>query len=112
MLGLRHSQHGNKTWGPPGGHIDFGEDPDQAVTRETQEETGIIIKRPEFKAITNDIFKKTGKHYITLWYEVSTTSEPRVTSPQEIDRWQWFDRDDLPEPLFLPIKNLVDNNKL
>lgn len=112
LLGLRRTSHGNQTWAAPGGHIDFGEDPVQAVTRETLEETGITIEHPKFKTITNDVFKETGKHYVTLWYEAFTADEPKVTSPREIDSWQWFTRDHLPEPLFLPLKNLVDKTKL
>lgn len=32
------------TWGLPGGKIEFGEKPNQAIVREVQEETGVICK--------------------------------------------------------------------
>ena len=31
----QHTSHGNGTWGPPSGHIDFGEAPEQTAIRET-----------------------------------------------------------------------------
>jgi len=29
--------------------------------------------------------------------------------PDKHEDRQWFERDDLPEPLFLPIQNMIDN---
>jgi hypothetical protein len=39
LPGLRKSAHGNGTWCPPGGHLEYGESFEAAGVRETREET-------------------------------------------------------------------------
>jgi len=108
LLGLRKSEHGNGTWCPPGGHIEYGESNEQAAIRETKEETGLQIS-PEnitFKGITNDFYQESGKHYITLHFVChSFSGSPKVTEPDKCACWQWFDLDNLPENLLLSNKN-------
>ena len=49
-----------------------------------------------------------GKHYITIWMEGECESgEPAITSPGEMSELGWFAWDALPEPLFLPLANLL-----
>ena len=36
LLGLRKSIHGNGTWCPPGGHLEYGESFEQAAVREAK----------------------------------------------------------------------------
>ena len=42
---LRHRRLG--IWVQPGGHVDAGEDPEQAAVRETLEETGLVVHHVE-----------------------------------------------------------------
>lgn len=108
LLGYRLSKHGNGTWAPPGGHLEFGETPIQTAIREVCEETGLIIpqnKISEF-AYTNDIFPD--KHYITIHCRIDNfIGVPKVIEPDKCNVWKWFDTDKLPEPLFLPVINLL-----
>ena len=62
LLGLRKSAHGNGTWCPPGGHMEYGESFEAAGVRETREETGLEIepKRLEIAGVTNDFFAESG----------------------------------------------------
>ena len=101
--------HGNGTWGPPSGHIDYGERPEQAAVRETQEETGVTVSEVKFRVITNDVFEAEQIHYITVWFEAKyVAGEPKVNSPEEESEVGWFTWDALPQPLFLPLQNLLD----
>lgn len=109
LLGLRRRSHGAGTWAVPGGHVDFAESPESTAIREAYEECGIKIKKPKFITITNDVFELEKKHYITLWYLAETSENPKSTAPEEIDDWQWFDVNQLPQPLFLPLVNLIDS---
>jgi len=104
-----HTSHGNGTWGPPSGHIDFGELPEQAAARETYEETGVKIDEVKFRVITNDVFEEEQQHYITIWFDANYVSgEPQVRSPQEESEVSWFSWHDLPQPLFLPLQHLLE----
>jgi 8-oxo-dGTP diphosphatase len=108
LLGLRRGAHGAGTWSPPGGHLEFGEDPVACVRREALEETGITLEACEFVGVTNDVFEVEGRHYVTLFYKATTFSGvPSVREPDKCDTWQWWSWDALPSNLFLPLSNLL-----
>ena len=109
LLMKRSGSHGEGTWSCPGGHIDFGESLEECAIRETKEETGLDIKNIEFKAITNDFFPLNHNHYVTVWMKGEYTGgEPTLASPREGTEIGWFEWYNLPEPLFVPLKNLVE----
>ncbi len=108
LLEKRARVHGAGTWGPPSGHIDFRETPEQTAQRETQEETGVTIASPLFLGITNDVFEAEQKHYITLWFAaVYESGEAKLKAPEEESEVGWFPCDALPQPLFLPLQHLL-----
>jgi len=109
LLEKRAHVHGAGTWGPPSGHIDFGETPEQTAQRETLEETGIHITNLNFLGITNDVFESAQKHYITLWFNaIYQSGEATCKAPEEESEVGWFRQDDLPQPLFLPLQHLLE----
>lgn len=58
---------------------------------------------------TNDIFEKEDKHYVTLFVISEYDSgEVKNIGPDKCDKGGWFSWDDLPQPLFTPIKNLLN----
>ena len=108
LLGERIGSHGANTWATPGGHLELGESIEDCAKREVLEETGLIVDSIEKFTFTNDIFEKEGKHYVTLFVVASRVSgEPQVTEPDKCKQWKWCRLDDLPEPLFLPLINLL-----
>ncbi|TFH89742.1 nucleotide triphosphate diphosphatase NUDT15 [Vibrio ouci] len=108
LLGERIGSHGAHTWATPGGHLELGESIEECATRETLEETGLVVDSFEKFGFTNDIFEKEGKHYVTLFVVASCSrGEPKVTEPHKCKQWKWFELDELPEPLFLPLTNLL-----
>lgn len=109
LLHRRKGDHGPGTWSTAGGHLDFGETPEACAIREVWEETGVHIGRMQFVGITNDVFAETGRHYITIWMRGEVISgEPTVHAPDEVETVGWFAWDSLPEPLFLPLRHLID----
>lgn len=106
LLGKRKGAHGEGQWAHPGGHLEFGETLDACVRRELAEETGVIPLTQKQGPWTNDIMEN--KHYITLWMFVPEFQGiPQVLEPHKCEGWEWFAWDALPQPLFLPVKNLV-----
>lgn len=111
LLGERIGSHGSHTWATPGGHLEMGESIEACAKRETFEETGLVIESFKKLTFTNDIFEKEGKHYVTLFVVGSCSSgEPQITEPDKCKQWKWFDLEELPEPLFLPLTNLLEES--
>jgi 8-oxo-dGTP diphosphatase len=112
LLGKRKGSHDSGTWCFPGGHLEFMENLEQCAKRETKEETGMEIDNIKFLTLTNDFFIKENKHYITIFMtaEIEENQEPKIMEPDKCDRWDFFYTNDMPSPLFSPIKNLLKQN--
>lgn len=109
LLGLRKGAHGENTWSFPGGHLEFKESWEECSIRETKEETNIEIDNLEMIGVTNDIFEKENKHYITIFMRADYKSGELVRmEPDKCEKWEWFDPDNLPSPLFLPLLNYIE----
>lgn len=108
LLGKRKNAHGEGTWSPPGGHLEFGESPQACAQREVVEETGLCVTNIRFVSFTNDIFMQEDKHYVTLFMLADYQSgTPTVLEPHKCQQWAWFTWQQLPQPLFLPLENLL-----
>lgn len=111
LLGKRIGSHGEGDWAFPGGHLEWGETLEGCVKREVTEETSLKVKNIHFKAITNDLFKKENKHYITIFMSCDFAGGTlKIMEPDKCLEWEWFSWDKLPKPLFLPIRNLIRQN--
>jgi len=118
LLGQRHADperadsllHGQGTWTMPGGKLDFGEDLKEAAIREVLEETGIKLKKENLKfiSLTNDIVSDA--HFVTAGFLCQEfEGEAKVMEPDEITKWQWFNIDDLPKPMYFPSEKILKN---
>ena len=111
LLMKRKGVHGTGTWTTPGGHLDFGETPEQCGAREAKEEVGLDVVDLRFRAFTNDIFELEGQHYISIWMDgKSTSGEPTIAAEEEVAEIGWYAWGALPSPLFLPLENLLKEN--
>lgn len=110
LMQQRQGSHGEGTWSPPGGHLEYGETPEDTSHREVLEETGCEIENVRFAAVTNDFFKDEDRHYIT-WWTMSDwrAGEPYIAEPEKCIAQMWTDFDNLPEPLFLPWQQLLSS---
>lgn len=109
LLGKRAHTAAEGYWQFPGGHLEIGETVTECAQREVLEETGLQIINAKHAAFTDAIFRMAGHEYITLYVAANhQVGEPRVMEPDKCDCWQWFSFDALPEPLFEPIKLLLE----
>lgn len=108
LIGERLNSHGENSYACPGGHMEFGESWEETAIREVLEETGLNIANPRFLGITNDIFAKENKHYITI--AVATDyidGEPEILEPNKCSSWYWVDIESLPRKKFIALKHLL-----
>lgn len=107
LMGQRMVEHGEGTWSIPGGHLELYESWEECAAREVLEETGMKITNIRFLAATNDIFKSSGKHYVTIWVQSDwLANEPTITEPDKFIAMEWRDFNCLPSPLFSPWEQL------
>ncbi len=108
----RQGSHGSGEWSFPGGHLEYFETLEDCACREVKEELDIEIENLKFLTITNDIFEKENKHYITIYFTSDYKSgDYKIMEPDKATDIGLFDKNELPEPLFLPIRNLLENEK-
>lgn len=110
LLLKRIGKHGGETWCPPGGHIEYWETSLQAAKREVKEEAGldIEIKDMTTELVTEDFHDKEKKHGIT--FHIITKKYqgiPKIMETEKCSKIGWFNTNNLPTPLFLPVKTFL-----
>lgn len=109
LLGKRKGSHGSSTWGLPGGHLEPGESIEECASRETAEETGLIVDTFTRVGFASDVFEEEQKHYVTLFVKANNSEGvPRILEPYKCESWQWFAWDAMPEHLFKPFRSFVN----
>ncbi len=109
LLGKRKGAHGSGSWAFPGGHLEFNESFEDCAKREVFEETGLSVKNLQFLTITNDLFYQSSKHYVTVFVVCEHESGiPQRKEPDKCEQWDWFFWNKFPKPLFLSLKNLLE----
>ena len=113
LLMKRTGSHGEGTWAPPGGHIDFGEVAADTAKREVKEETGIEINNIEVMGFTEDLFEAEDKHYVTIFLRADRAGGELKKTDREWTEIGFFDMTDVSSmDLFASFKNFVEGNLL
>ncbi|BDH45852.1 NUDIX domain-containing protein [Salmonella enterica subsp. enterica serovar Choleraesuis] len=109
LLGRRAGSHGSGDWAAPGGHLEYGETPEQCACREAAEETGLKLDDLRAGPWCHSHFAERQRQYATLFiYAQSQSGEPQRCEPDKCEGWQWFAPDALPAPLFAPLAALIE----
>ncbi|KAI3744280.1 hypothetical protein L1987_57357 [Smallanthus sonchifolius] len=96
-------------YGLPGGHLEFGESYEECATREVKEETGLDIKNIEWLTKTNKFYHD--ETHLEVIYMRAYLSDPDQTpqnvEPDKCEGWEWYDLNNLPEPMFGPLREML-----
>lgn len=110
LLAKRKGAHGEGTWGSVGGHVEFGESPIETARREAREELGIEIGNIQFATCSS--IRIEGKHYIDISFTAEIVfGEPSIQESDRIECIGWYPLDNLPSPLFAPVRILLEQLK-
>ncbi len=118
LLGKRHEDpekassllNGAGTWTMPGGKLDFGETFEEGAKREVLEETGLKLNKVDVICVNNDMVETA--HFVTIGlFSDDFVGEPKVMESDEITEWQWFDINNLPNPIYFPSARILENYK-
>ena len=108
LLGFRKKSPGKNSWQCPGGLLEVGESVFDCAIRETREETGLYINHLEFGPYTNNYFEDENFHSVTLYVTANMAGgKLDKKEPDLAKNWAWFAKDKMPEPLFLPLQILM-----
>jgi 8-oxo-dGTP diphosphatase len=97
---LIKKNYGKRRYGLPGGRIEAGETPRDAVLREVQEETGMRVHVRQIVGVYYLTYADGRPPLISIACRCEIESgEPTVPASGEIGEVGWFHPDDLPAPL-------------
>lgn len=113
LVGKRKGTFGDGYYCVPAGHIEKGETVFECARRELAEETGIKAGKFEFKCVKlMKNFKLDGvwaDPYVAFCVEAKNwKGEPKNMEPYKNDEWEWHNTNKLPDPLFPPMKRLLE----
>lgn len=109
LLGLmtkKWAYQGEQVYGVPGRDIHFGEKIGDTVKRNIKEEFDCNITT--YKIISVNANYALGNHYIGIGVVAEIASDPQVLLPDDWEKWEWFDKKNIPSNLFPATKNLID----
>ena len=103
-------------WNVPGGVLEFGEDPLDAVKREVKEEIDVEINITDELGASSFSLRADQQHWVSFAYACKITKGSlKIMEPEKIDDLQWFDLDKIPTPhspsLPMKIKRYLKKNK-
>ena len=99
LLARRAGEPYRGYWDLPGGFLDEGEHPLDALRRELREETGLEVEPGEFVGIWMDRYGDADDAHATLnlyWTARVLGGEPRAAD--DVSELAWFRPDELPSP--------------
>lgn len=102
ILLLDHVLRPKSGWGIPGGFMNHGEQPEQAVAREIMEEVGLEVTNIKMLRA-----RTVGRH-IEILFSAEAEGEPEVLS-REIKSAGWFALDEIPGEMSSAQKFIIKN---
>lgn len=85
-------------WAIPGGHLEDGEQVDEAAVREVKEETGLDVELDGILGIYDEPGRDPRGHVISVVY-TATPNSGALQPSTDAEEAAWFDLEEIPEEL-------------
>jgi NAD+ diphosphatase len=106
LLARRAQEPDKGKWDLPGGFLNEGEDPRDALRRELVEETSLDVELLEFFDVVVDRYGDEDDAQWTLnLYWTCRVLDGTPTAADDVSELRWFSRDELPPPAELAFRN-------
>jgi len=111
LVGKRKGSQGAGEWSMPGGHLEYGEKPEECARREAFEETGLKLLTVSSPFNATSAINAAGTQYITLLVNATIADEDEAVlrEPNKCEGWEWHRMFEVPKPHFAPFKLLLAN---
>jgi ADP-ribose pyrophosphatase YjhB (NUDIX family) len=109
LLGLltkKWAYQGVQVYGVPGRDIRFNERIEKTVKRNIKEEFNCNVIRHKIICVNENF--ALGNHYIGIGVLAEIDGEPKNLIPEDWEKWEWFNKDAVPDNLFPAAKNLIE----
>lgn len=108
LLGLlkpKWNYQGEQVYGVPGRDIRFGEKIGDTVKRNIREEFDCNVTKYEIICVNANY--ALNNHYIGIGVVAEIDGDPKILIPEDWEKWEWFNKDQIPHDLFPATKNLI-----
>ena len=98
------------SWTCPGGKQEYEETVLETAIRETKEETNLLLKDVQVFTASDEF--QSDRHFVTIGVISSSyEGELKIMEPNKIDEWKWFNINELPNNIYTPSKNMIEEYK-
>lgn len=92
-------------WALPGGFVEYGESTEEAIKREINEETGLVVKELELFGVYSKPDRDPRVHTVSVVYICDTEGEP--SSGSDAKNLRFFPLDSLPEKIAFDHRDII-----
>ena len=97
-------------WCIPGGRLEMFEKLEDAVIRETKEETDLDIEIIRLMGVCDHIIEEENSHWVATSYLCKIKSgNPKIMEPDKASDLRWFNLENLPDKLTITTKKALSD---